>query len=128
MLRAGRLVSQSLSQPPRQFLSNMIRDFPFNKNILAGDVVLGLLTMAAPRCPYGIVSTASVDLHGHDATMCKQWIFVLKAPPFGKIHNHTYCAMVFIDDALVSEHISGVSGVLVSPLSHMGDEGSVSLQ
>lgn len=51
MVRAGRLVSQSLSQPPRQLLSELIRDFPFNRYILAGDVVLGLLAMAAPRMP-----------------------------------------------------------------------------
>lgn len=53
----------SLSQPPRQFLSELIRDFPFNEYIPEGDAVLGLLAMAAPRCPYGIVSAASMDLH-----------------------------------------------------------------
>lgn len=142
MLRAGRDVSPSLSQPPRQFLSELIRGFPFNGYIPAGDVGLGLLAMAVPRCPYGIVLTASMDLHGHDATTCNQWIFVPKAPPVGKVHKHIYCAVVFIDHALVivmvpiisplvgESHlvISGVSGVLVFPLSHLGDEGSVSLQ
>lgn len=42
--------------------------------------------------------------------MCKQWIFVLKAPPVGKVHKHTYCAVVFIDHLVIAKVL------IISPL------------
>lgn len=52
-----------------------------------------------------------MDLTGDDATTCKQWTFILKAPPVEKFPKHIYCAVVLIDHALVTAKV-----LIISPL------------